>query len=203
MQGVHLTMKKNILFGIIIFIITGMGSYYYFDQKTNVVIWSADFEMYESVHELVDDSDLIVIGNPKAKKNHIVIIDDGIVEEGYTITDFKINKVVSADDIDEKAHLNDIIVVEPYYYYDDPIGQSLISIEGYAPMRMKGKYILFLQSNREGDMYLINGVYQGKHNINAQNSERDIFKDHANSIHLREDVLSKYENEITAISNQH
>lgn len=192
--------RKRLLSILVCFFIGLVGLYLYLEQQTQVVVWGANYKVYESVDEIEKDSDLIVIGRPIDKSNHIVLREDGTVEEGYTITKFKINKVISNTTNINRNNIQDISLIEPYFIYDEIIGQKLISIEGYEPMDKQEKYILFLTLNKEGDNYFINGLSQGKHNINGNNHSKK-HKYHDDNSDLDKKVLEKFYDDIKDLTN--
>lgn len=198
-----MTMKKVSL-GLIFFLLVSGGVYYYYEQKIKYVVWDSDIKIYASVDQLIKDSDLIVIGAPTETKNHVIIVED-MVEEAHTITNFKIDKVVSMEFSNKSKH---ITIIEPYFFYNlsaaqkivNSAGKMLISDEGYIPMDDKQRYMLFLKLHKDGDMYLINGSYQGKYNISSDHIETNHNDSHIQTLY--KEVLNKFEMEIEEFWNE-
>ncbi len=183
-----------------------LSGYYYINQQTDYVSWDVNYPIYNSIEELEYDSDFIVIGTPISNQNHAIIDEYGIIEEGYTITDLKVNKVVSKNK--SKEIPKKISVVEPYFNYDLSLeqklvllaGNQLITREGYKPMIQNGKYLLFLRFIEEEDKYIISGLYQGSYLINEYNEghheEHSEEHEHDHYNKLKKLALDKFKKEI-------
>lgn len=204
----HIAKKKYIISSItIIPIIFSIGFIYFINQKVDYVEWDIDYPIYESLEELESDSDLIIIGEPNNIKNYVQKEDSGIVEEGYTITNFKVNHIISQNKNTEIP--NEISVVEPYFDYELSLsqkvvlqaGKQIIKNEEYIPMEIGEKYLLFLYFVEEENKYIINGIHQGTYHI-FKNSKtlyenNEVQDEHYNQ--LRKEIIDKYEKDMKEV----
>lgn len=170
-------MKRKItmrlIYTIAIILLLGFSGYIYINLKTDFVSFDANYPIYHSAEELENDSDLIVIGSPKSMRNYVLKDEIGIVEEGYTVTDFEIDNIISQR-MDENI-TKKISVLEPYFDYELSlkqklvlqVGTQIIKTEEYEPMIKNNQYLLFLRYVSEEDKYVINGIFQGKYHISG------------------------------------
>lgn len=206
-----MTFKKNLVkltsSIVIVLLILALGIMIYINQKTDYVSWEADYPIYYSPDDLEKNSDLIIIGSPQSIKNHVRKDERGIVEEGYTVTGFKIDSIVSENSNYEIPE--QISVIEPYFDYEPSLrqklvlsaGKQIITTENYQPMKENSKYLLFLYFVEDENVYVINGLYQGKYRID--NSNLEVYygeckeQDYKYNSQLNELVKNKYKKEIS------
>ncbi|MBJ6363051.1 hypothetical protein ACFOQM_17660 [Paenibacillus sp. GCM10012307] len=144
--------------------------YVYADSQTKVVEISALPVTHKDLSELEDRSKLIVTGKPLDSENHVVKDKDGFIQEGFTITSFKIDDVYS-DKTEKKIKKGDIIkVAEPLYIIDNGLkpGQTEFVVEDYKKMNQSNRYLLVLKPDvNYSDLNVIAGGKEGQYNLNG------------------------------------
>lgn len=178
-----------------VFSIIVVGTYIYYDQKISYSVIDADYINFSSLQELITDSDLIITDHPLSSQNYLTKTPEGYTDEAYTITDFQIDNIKKKSLIIDVVDGQTIKVIEPTYLYDKVIkpGKIKFSIDGYQQMKQDSKYILFLKINRTGDKFLINGIIQGKYNIDGKdNLEDSYFKNKDKFKNFKHELKSLY-----------
>ncbi|WP_044022216.1 hypothetical protein [Bacillus sp. SG-1] len=117
---------------------------------------SADYQVYESLEELENNSDLIVKGKLYGEPTIQNIYQNGVHIDSVGKTEIKINDIFKG----QVSEGTIIIVYEPGFVRDN----ILETMEGYVPMNKRGNYLLFLQENPKGE-YVVMGVNQGKYDL--------------------------------------
>lgn len=145
------------------------------------------YKIYESIEMLQKDADVIFEIQVNEKKDNIVnYTEDNYPANGYTLTTANVIKSYSGNNINASILVS---IAEPYYEYITPLGRYVDTFEGYSPMKVSGKYLLFLKENKESGYYTILGIYQGKYllidngmieNIDSATREDMEIGDHGN-----------------------
>ncbi|MEB3101755.1 hypothetical protein [Ferviditalea candida] len=170
-----------------------IGGYMYADSKTSVAEIDAMKVSYNTLSELESRSELIISGKPAESVNHVVRNADGLTEEAYTITSFKVDGVYASK---AKKQLNqgDIIkVAEPFYIVDNGIkpGKTQFAIEGYEPMEKSKRYLLVLKPDLTyPDLNVIAGVTEGKYSLDE--TEQNIHSDEKTA-KFKDELVKKYQ----------
>jgi hypothetical protein len=184
--------KKTLTIAVIAIAVLTTG-YIYVDNQIKVIELSAMGVTHKDLGELEERSELIVTGVPIESENHVIMQENGIVEEGFTITSFKVEGVYE-DKSGKQLNKGDIIkVAEPMYTVDNGVmpGQTQFIIEDYKPMQKSGRYILVLKPDvNYPELNVIVGADEGQYRLDdtvkgliASNSKTDKFK---------KELISKY-----------
>lgn len=145
----------------------GLGFYNSIAQEetyTNIKIAtaSASYQRYQSIDELEEEVELVVIGRYTGDRE-LYFRDADHGGPGITLSksSVEIEKVLKGDEQKKKT----ITVFEEGYIKKD----YYVNTEGYKWMNENGKYLLFLIPNRLNDTYVIVGMHQGKYDLNLTN----------------------------------
>ncbi|MFD2168703.1 hypothetical protein [Tumebacillus lipolyticus] len=165
-------MKKRVLLIVAAALVIGSVGYYSMKKEQNyenfgVATTSASFEHHESVDELADEAELIVLGSFTGKRENFVA-KDGKGDYISTISKsvVKIDKVIKGD----KKKNSTIEVFEDCYLTDN---QRYIATEGYKWMNEDGKYLLFLTPGTSDNTYVIVGIYEGKFDLTRKDRAKE------------------------------
>ena len=114
-------------------------------EPENVFV-SAKTDLYESIEELENASDLIVIGTKvKELESNVVYDENEVYQIAYTYSSFQIDEIVS----NKVKESNKEITIFENQAYDKKYNQ-ILHIEGYTNMLEGNKYILYLELAEEG-----------------------------------------------------
>ncbi|TPG68262.1 hypothetical protein EEL32_20695 [Brevibacillus laterosporus] len=182
-------------------IVTGVFVFcggFYFGIPSTVIESHANITKYEHVENLEDEADAIVVVSPEKdftdEESTITYTDVGRIEDYYTVTDVKVNKVFKGKDIpDSISVIQGAVMVK-----DDALKyqKDLLTIEGYRVMEKDKNYILFLEAKDNGQ-YGILGVFQGKVNVDdTDKAERTIMAENDHYQNLKNEILEKYKTEL-------
>lgn len=110
------------------------------------VFVSAKTDLYESIEELENASDLIVIGTKvKELESNVVYDENEVYQIAYTYSSFQIDEIVS----NKVKESNKEITIFENQAYDKKYNQ-ILHIAGYTNMLEGNKYILYLELADEG-----------------------------------------------------
>ena len=126
-----------------------------------------------TVSELQENSDLIVVVTPKSQENILSYYSDGNIALGYTKTAVVVSEVLKGD----VSAGDTIFDTEECYTTDN--GAVLWTQEGYLPMEIGERYLLFLirYSDKKTDyagMYYPTQLEYGKYLLGNQDGITDI-----------------------------
>ncbi|MBB6176291.1 MULTISPECIES: hypothetical protein [Anoxybacillus] len=202
MKGDITNMKKNkiIIVSIALLGFISLGSSLWYmsaDKKVSLSTIDAKQVSFNTVDEMITFSQLVVTGKPIESENFVTFDERGFTVDAYTITQFKINKVLeNRTTHDYKA--GDIIkVAEPSYVYDNGImpGKTKFSINNYRNMDKNHSYMLLLVPDlKYDDLYVISGVNEGKHNIDipGNDGEKVGVPQEAKNYKFKEELMKKF-----------
>jgi len=150
----------------------------------------ANYVSYGNVDQLDQGADLIIIGTPTKSfedREHVATyFDDGILQDFYTLTEIKIDRVIkSPEDFKQSDSLT---IIEPIGYVEDEDEKTKITYEGYTELPEGQKSIIFLKKNTFGQYGVINmdlgkfSLEQGSGDTKATSKEK-----------FRQAVLEKYD----------
>ncbi|WP_455684924.1 hypothetical protein [Thomasclavelia sp.] len=164
--------KNKILLGVLALMILlpllgcsndGGKSVTYSKEPEDVFV-SAKTDSYQSIEELENASDLIVIGaKVNELKSDVVYDKNGVYQIAYTYSSFRIDEIVS-NKVEESK--KEITIFENQAY--DKKYNEILHIAGYTNMVEGNKYILYLRLADEG-YYIPLAVTIGK--VPLTNSE--------------------------------
>lgn len=158
----------------------------------------ASYISFGSIKALEEISDVIVVGTPilsfEEREHKVTYYDDNMIQDFYTLTDFKVEKVIK--DPDQAVQDAKIKFVEPISIVTSKDGEKMIrSIADYQEIQEGEKYLVFLKDNALGQY----GV------INMNNGTFDLNENEENSFHaleiegdpthekLKQEALVKYD----------
>ena len=138
-------MKKSLTFCLLLLLLitcTACG------QRQTVQQMAADrITQAESVAQLQEVSDLIVVFTPERQENVLSYFSDGNVSGGYTRTTGTVSQVLKGEPPEQ------LVITEECYAADD----ALWTQGGYLPMETGKPYLLFLTAYPDGSDYA--GMY--------------------------------------------
>lgn len=185
--------KKTFSTALLVVAISSAG-YMYADSKTEVVELQALSVKHKDLSELENRSETIITGQPLESENHVVMDEEGMLQEGFTITNFKVDGVYS-NNSEKDLNEGDIIkVAEPVYTVDNGVmpGQKQFVVEGYEPMQHSDRYILVLKPDiTYPDMNVIVGGQEGKYNLNNDMVKSLTFSE-GGVQNFKEELINKY-----------
>lgn len=137
-----------------------------------------------TVSELQENSDLIVVVTPKSQENILSYYSDGNIAFGYTKTAVVVSEVLKGD-----VSIGDTIWVTEECYTTDN-GSVLWTQQGYLPMQIDERYLLFLMrySDTKTDyagMYYPAELEYGKYLLGIQDGADDIHNSAASAEELQ------------------
>lgn len=145
-------MKKHISF---IVVLLALNILLFGCAKTNSVtinqLAASRFTLAESVENLPEISDLIVVFTPESQENVLTKYSDENVSVGYTKTSGIVSQVLFGS----VSEGDSILITEECYTTDS--GSVLWTQDGYLPMNIGESYLLFLKAYDRDSIYA--GMY--------------------------------------------
>jgi hypothetical protein len=189
-------LKNNIIAIILIISFSYGGIYiYYSSTSVEVVPISGKYIGFESLQEMENASDLIVVGKKISTKENIVKIDStNAYTDAYSLADFEIKKVIK-NKTDKVFSKKDNLSVMEYAASDtDLFGKKrFFHLEDYTQMKDNKHYALYLrESKTDPGIYLIRGAVFGKVPLDTKEEVED---EKVKSI--AKQAKEKYKEEIT------
>lgn len=157
----------------------------------------ATYVEYGTVDALDSDAELIVIGTPLKDfddRQHIVTtFDDGNIQDFYTLTEIKINKVIKAPEAATLAVDDSLTIIEPISYIENVEGKKKITYEDYTELKQNQKSIIFLKKNTQGQYSIIN-MDLGKFSLDTLSQPLStLAKNQDPKVEFRKSVLERYD----------
>lgn len=158
----------------------------------------ASYIDYETVNALDSDAELIVIGTPLKNfdnREHVVTnFDDGAVQDFYTLTDIKVDKIIKAPESSTLKTDEDLTIIEPISYIESDQGKRKITYEDYTELKQNEKSIIFLKQNTQG-VYSVINMDLGKFPLSdtSEISRSLTSEEHNSKEEFRKEVLEKYD----------
>lgn len=189
-------MKKKIavfasVFLSVLFIIGGIYYVKYYNSIKEIKV-DGNYVKYDTEESLNDAADIILYGTPANKfedRKHVnKKNDDGVLKDFYTITEFKVKKVLK-NSTTLQINKNDLFnIIEPTTLIQEIDGKKIIQINSYKAMEESNNYIVYLKSNDEGEYSVIN-MSNGKFNMDkvekTSNNEHNEIKNNVMKKHLK------------------
>lgn len=188
--------KKNITINtlIILLIACSLSIFYYLEvySKEKVIITLANIHGYNSITELEESADLVIIGTPttnfKNRKHVVKHYKSGHIEDFYTYTDIKIYDVLKQEG--SNYNKDDILeVIEPISIQQTFHGKYKFQFESYNELEQGKQYVLYLKENDFSE-YSIMSLGYGKYSLDVNDSNDEI--DLHNRQQIKTDVINKY-----------
>lgn len=160
------------------------------------LIIDATVNEYRSLSDVENDSDTIVIAEKTAEKAPTLVKNEqGSIQKAYTLSDFKVRKVVFGHHLQTKETFT-LLENEAY----DKNNGLKYHISGYEKMITGRNYLLLLHRAGTAPYFSITGINYGKVPLVKETSEVCISLHSANTDHAAE-ILDRY-NHIDAIRKQ-
>lgn len=185
--------KKTLAVALVGVAISATG-YIYSESQIKVIETTALSVTHKDLSELEDRSELIVTGQPLKSENYVVTDEEGFVEEGFMITNFKIDGVYSNKSAKQLKDGDIIKVAEPVYTIDNgwKPGQTQFVIEDYKPMQQSDRYILVLKPDvKYPDLNVIVGVKEGQYSLN-NDTANGLTISEGGVRNFKEELINKY-----------
>jgi hypothetical protein len=203
--------KKKIGYFISAFLITLIisGGIYYYSVYNSVktITIHGNYIKDNTEEELNERADIILYGSPVDKfeeREHVNIKNEyGVIADYYTLTNFKVKKVlknITSLQINKKDLFS---VIEPIGFIQEFDGKKIISMDSYEAMVENTNYIIYLKSNNRGGYSIINfsnGKFNMDVDINTDNSQLNKLKstnsldiiEFKTHLDMKKDIVSKY-----------
>jgi len=190
--------KFSIFLGsCLLFLVVGGGIYYFNVYKSvKEISLDANYIAYNSEKELSNAADIILYGTPIDKfedRKHVnEYMSDGSLADFYTLTKFKVKKVIKNYTSLNINQTDWFDIIEPIGIVQQIDGKKIIERESYKAMEENNNYLVFLKSNGMGGYSVIN-MSNGKFNI-----DKDSNSDDKTHLDLKKEVLNKYSNDLAS-----
>lgn len=173
-QSLKKSRKVQISLIVLILLILSITGYGIYRQYSPVVIRAGgDYFIPEDVNDLEANSEIIVkVKVSNKSKEYIEYDEEGAPLYGHTLTDVKIQEILS-DSNNIVSEENKIQICEPYFHYKVfGVQNYLITIEDYNPMVSGNEYILYLKSAKSigPNVYYVVGNEYGNYAISKDES---------------------------------
>ncbi|AIQ31227.1 hypothetical protein P40081_25975 [Paenibacillus sp. FSL P4-0081] len=168
----------------------------------NVVNIETEYELFDNLSELSNNSDLVVVASPmddfENRKHIATFYDTGDLQDYYTLNNLSIKKVLAGDSSDIGENLE---VIESNAIVDFGLQKVKMVNDGYQETQKGTEYILFLSKNPQGQYQIINrnaGVFTLDEVNSAATNKRGTFITRDNDIrdNLLNEVTNTYSNEL-------
>lgn len=159
----------------------------------------ADFIIYESLSEIENYADLIVLARFTGERK----MHEYKTSQGFTILKNSISTIETMKVYKGEASVDQSLQILEPGYYENQEQEQYNTIEGYNLLNEAGEYVLFLRENDASSPYTIVGMYQGKYDlnkpdqVNASTNQSDISSEYLGPNveqfnKLKQEVLAKY-----------
>ena len=192
--------KRSIAVIAVIAMIAVIATWYLvrINVEPKIVSLDSNYIAYSNVDKLDNASEMIIIGEatkPFEDREHVIKqFDDGNIQDFYTLTDFKIHKIIKKSADAQVVEGDTLPIIEPISYTNGLEGKTIITSDGYKQIESGNKYIVFLGKNTEGQYGVINNEL-GKFDINNPEPSKQIQSEDPYTS-FRNSVLNKYKNEL-------
>jgi hypothetical protein len=166
-----------------------------FSKTLKTVVVDANYVTYNSEEDLRNFADVVVIGTVSTdlKEDKVVTTknDLGRLDDFYTITPFKIQKLIKGDVTDKTIYINQPVAITK----DTDNSDVKVVLDGYSELKKNSKYVLYLKKSSVGN-YSIVSVTQGKFNLDdTDKEEKDKIAENKQVSQLKEKVLKNIKTE--------
>ncbi len=160
----------------------------------------ANYVKYPNVDALDNAADIVLVGIPLQDflgRQHVTTrFADGTVQDFYTLTDVKVEKVIKKPSDLALEDSQTFRVIEPVGLIEEKNGKVKILDEDYQELKQGKKYILFLKSNGAGGYSIIN-MNLGKFNLDGLDPDDIGDAKHPTEVEekvkFKKNVLSKFD----------
>ena len=160
----------------------------------NHVIVDAKLDYYGNLNDVEKETEVIVVGKKTKQNPSKIQKNNGYVNGVYTISEFKIEKVIKGD-----FKPGDVIDVYESAGIDEETGK-IYHIAGYEFMEKDEKYLLFLRHSETDSWYMISGLKFGKISLLGKKGDlwlemekaNEYLEEFENEDRIREEAIKKY-----------
>lgn len=174
------------------------------NNDLKVITVQKDHLVYDSVKELADDVDLIILGEPI----NDITQDEGVINyytgahanperksisSFFTLRDIKVHKVLKGSVPDDMMKIGEGVAI-----VEGTNGKELLISSDYSMAQKGNKYLFFLKKGYTGD-YFIMATNQGKFNVDGKDAgEIQKYKEETDPqiFRLKKEVLETYSKDI-------
>lgn len=191
---------QKIFFGSLVLILLA-ASYYFFAIYKSVeeITVHGSHVTYKTADELEKNADLVVLGTPlnnfEDREHYTTKFSDGAIQDFYTLTNIRIEKVIKTNNDPAIKQANTIKFVEPLTLFQTMDGKKKLIRDEYKEVKKGSKYIFYLKKNTFGNYSIIN-LNNGKFNTDNTDS-KDLESDDQNEknlkLSIKNDILKKHE----------
>jgi hypothetical protein len=150
---------------------------------------------FSNLQNLYNFSQLVVIGSPtkdfKDREQKSTFFPDGTLEDFYSVSNIKIEKILKApNDFDKNTTSLDI--VEPVALVENGLGKEKFMRDSYTELKKGSKYIIYLTKNIY-NRYTVNG-FDARFNLEGTDPEdegKEGVKEHKKE--LKKEIEAKYQ----------
>ena len=171
-MNIKLNKKQGIIATTLIIFLGLLASYIFFPAKEIRI--QSNLVLYNSLQDINDFADLVIVGSTRKDfsefKPTVTYNLDGRIEDFYTVTDVKVDKVYKGTFKKENVPVAQVAVTKSTLV---KLKKDVIIDEHYSIMQTGKKYVLFLKKVENEDFYSIISVYQGKYNIDGLDTDED------------------------------
>ncbi|MCY7484237.1 hypothetical protein [Paenibacillus alvei] len=160
--------KNKILITLSIVLVFGLSYYFFmFNSYHGVVNAQSLYIGADNASDLVDMSDLIIVGTPieefDEREHKVTYFYTSAIQDFYTITEMKVEQVLKGN-WDEST----LPVIEPISYIQSIDGKRKLTSNDYTEMEKGKKYLVVLSKNTQGNYSVIN-MDNGKFELDENN----------------------------------
>ena len=172
--------KKKVSIGLLALVLLAGGTTYYslVYNKVTTSTAAARVVPYNDLQSLEREADLVLIGTPAedfVNREHKTIYYSGgkagkTIQDVYTLTNFKVQKVIKSNGENFAFEDKTIQVVEPVGLVQELTGKKKFQFEDYSEMEKGKKYVVFLKKNTEGQ-YSVMSLAFGKYSLDTSDAQ--------------------------------
>ena len=160
--------KNKRFVGPAILVVAALLVYYYlaiYNSYHFVEIY-ASYKSYQSVNEMYNDADLVVLAKPaknfidRDHHSNYYNLSKTAIGGFYTNTEINIEKILK----DPSEVPKTLTIIEPVTLIQGLNGKTELSYENYKPMKKNSPYVIFMRKNTFGNYSVIN-MQNGKFNM--------------------------------------
>ncbi|WP_144941789.1 hypothetical protein [Paenibacillus sp. 32O-W] len=168
--------------------------------QTSKIDIHGNYVTFNSLEELEQFSDLIIIGSPvepfNKRKHKETRFEDGNLESFSTLTKLDIKSIIKKTDLSLNNE-SSLEVVEPVGLIKEGLGKRKLTIEGYSEMKENLDYLIFLKMNSYGEYSVVANTL-GRYNLDGKDLEDSGNEEYQEKkASIKTEALKKYVNFVT------
>jgi len=198
---ITLNRKKS---AVVVIIVLAVALFYYLGvyTSTKTTVVHGKYIAYNNLEELDQHADMILIGSPmkdfESRTHSSTFYQDGTLQDFFTLTDFKVKRIVKKPDSVNLKESDVFQVIEPVGVFQHLNGKEKLTIDNYQELKKGYEYIIFLKDNTFGKYSVIN-MNAGKFNLDGKDAadmtfDADEEQLKANKLKMKNEIQAKYKN---------